>query len=262
MVSETEVACLDRGDAPVSMTIALIADIHGNLAALHAVLDALTREHPDQIVCLGDVAATGPQPREVLRRLRELGCPVVMGNADAELLDPSPSVPETDEESRRIADITRWCAAQLDHADRAFLASFQPTVEISLGEERRLLCCHGSPCSYDDVIVAATPDDELDNMIGGYDATVIAGGHTHVRMLRAYRGREIVNPGSVGIAYQFVPDGSVRVPPWAEFAMLSQVDDGPVSVDFRRVPYDRDATVQAMMEREMPHATWWATDWR
>jgi putative phosphoesterase len=244
------------------LTIALIADIHGNLAALDAVLDALTAEPPDQIVCLGDVAATGPQPREVLRRLRELGCPLVMGNADAELLDGAPAGAETDEESRRIADISRWCAAQLDDADQAFLASFQPTVEISLGEEKSLLCCHGSPRSYDDVIVAATPDDELEGMIAGHEATVIAGGHTHIRMLRAYRGREIVNPGSVGLAYQFFPDGSVRVPPWAEFAMLSQADAGAVSVDFRRVPYDRDATVRAMAEREMPHAAWWAEDWR
>src|SRR5215212_5716568 len=101
----------------MSLTIALIADIHGNLAALDAVLDALAVEPPDQIVCLGDVAATGPQPREVLRRLRGLGCPLVMGNADAELLDMARPDPETDEDSHRIADISRWCANQLDDTD-------------------------------------------------------------------------------------------------------------------------------------------------
>jgi putative phosphoesterase len=244
------------------MTIALIADIHGNLAALEAVLDELKAQPPDKIVCLGDVAATGPQPHEVLRRLHGLACHVVMGNADAELLVVSFPAPETDEDTRRIMDISRWCAAQLDDADRAFLASFQPTVEISLGEERRLLCCHGSPRSYDDIIVAATSDVELDGMIASDDATVIAGGHTHIRMLRAYREREIVNPGSVGLAYQFFPDGSVRVPPWAEFALLAQSDTGAMSVDFRRVSYDRDATVRAMTEREMPHAAWWAAVWR
>ena len=246
----------------MSLTIALIVDIHGNLAALDAVLDTLQAEPPDQIVCLGDVAATGPHPRQVLRRLRELGCPVVMGNADAELLDVAPPGLETDEDRRRIADISRWCAAQLDDADRAFLASFQPTVEIPLGEERSLLCCHGSPRSYDDIIVAMTSEDEIDTMIAGCDATVFAGGHTHIRMLRAFQGREIVNPGSVGLAYQFFPDGSARVPPWAEFALLSRADAGALSVDFRRVPYDRGATVRAMTEREMPHATWWAADWR
>jgi putative phosphoesterase len=262
MVSETEVTCLYRDEATMGLTIALVADIHGNLAAFDAVLDALQAEQPDQIVCLGDVAATGPQPSEVLHRLRELGCPVVMGNADAELLDVAPPGTETDEVSRRIADISRWCAAQLDDADRVYLASFQPTVEVSLGDERSLLCCHGSPRSYDDVIVAATPDDELEAKIANLDAAIIAGGHTHIQMLRAYRGREIVNPGSVGLAYQFFPDGSVRVPPWAEFALLSQADAGVLSVDFRRVPYDREATVRAMVQREMPHAAWWAEDWR
>ncbi len=216
MVSETGGVCRYEDDPAVSMTIALIADIHGNLTALEAVLDALRAEPTDRIVCLGDVAATGPQPREVVRRLHGLGCPVVMGNADAQLLDVPPPAAETDEDARRITDIDRWCAAQLDDADRALLGSFQPNVEISLGEERRLLCCHGSPRSYDDVIMATTSDNELDGMIAGHDATIIAGGHTHVRMLRAYRGREIVNPGSVGLAYQFFPDGSVRVPPWAD----------------------------------------------
>ena len=262
MVSGTEILCLYRGDAIMSLSIALIADIHGNLAALDAVLDRLMAEPPDQIVCLGDVAATGPQPREVLRRLRELDCSVVMGNADAELLDVTPASAEADEETRRIANISRWCAAQLDDTDRSFLASFQPTVAVSLGEERSLLCCHGSPRSYDEIIVATTPDDELEEMMAGHEATVIAGGHTHIRMLRAYRGREIVNPGSVGLAYQFFPDGSVRVPPWAEFAILSQANAGAVGIDFRRLPYDREATVRAMIEREMPHAAWWAEDWR
>ena len=116
MVSETEAVCLRQVDATTSLTIALIADIHGNLAALDAVLDALGPEQPGRFVCLGDVAATGPQPREVLRRLHGLGCPVVMGNADAELLDVAPPGPETDDDSRRIADIARWCAAQLDDA--------------------------------------------------------------------------------------------------------------------------------------------------
>src|SRR3954453_814417 len=104
-------------DAAVSMTIALIADIHGNLAALEAVLDALRAEPADEIVCLGDVAATGPHPHEVLRRLQGLGCPMVMGNADAELRDGPPPAAETDEDARRITDISRWCAAQLDDAD-------------------------------------------------------------------------------------------------------------------------------------------------
>ncbi len=67
------------------MRIGIIADVHANLAALDAVLAALAAEPADRIVCLGDVAV-GPQPREVVARLRELNGPIVMGNADAWLL--------------------------------------------------------------------------------------------------------------------------------------------------------------------------------
>jgi predicted phosphodiesterase len=243
------------------MNIALIADIHGNLAAFDAVLAEIERAQPEQIVCLGDVAATGPQPHDVLMRLRELGCPVVMGNADAELLDPAGEDAAANEDMRKFLDISRWCAAQLDDADRAFLTSFQPTVELSLGGAGQRLCCHGSPKSFNDIIRATTPDEELDVMLAGTEATVQAGGHTHARMLRAWGDREIVNPGSVGLAYQFLPDGSARMLPWAEFAFLDVSDEGAVSIDFRRVAYDRAATVRAMFERGMPHAEWWSEGW-
>ena len=244
------------------MKVALIADIHGNFAAMEAVIAALAREQADRVVCLGDVASMGPQPREVIARLRATTWSLVMGNADAELLRPD-DVPESDENWRKFADIIRWCAAQLDDTDLAYIERFVSTLNVSLGEAGSLLCCHGSPRSNDDVVVATTPDDELEAMlqVAGQDANVVAGGHTHIRLLRSFRGREIINPGSVGLAYEFFPDGSVRVPPWAEFAVLSVTGDS-VEVTFRRVPYDRDATVRAMMERRMPHAAWWAEDWR
>ena len=63
------------------MRVGLISDIHGNRLALDAVVSELEREGVDRIVCLGDVAV-GPQPAEALEGIRELGCPVVMGNWD------------------------------------------------------------------------------------------------------------------------------------------------------------------------------------
>jgi len=66
--------------------IAILADIHGNLPALDAVLAQIDAEGIERVVCLGDVATLGPQPREVIARVRALGCPVVMGNTDAILL--------------------------------------------------------------------------------------------------------------------------------------------------------------------------------
>ncbi len=64
------------------MRIAIISDIHGNCVALDAVLADLQREPAARMVCLGDAIQGGPQPIQVIARLRELACPVVMGNAD------------------------------------------------------------------------------------------------------------------------------------------------------------------------------------
>src|SRR5258708_31692588 len=93
------------------MRVALISDIHGNCVALEAVLADIERAGVDQVVCLGDVAATGPQPHAVIERLRATGCPVVMGNADVWLLNPQLSETE-DEATRQIEEIDLWCAAQ------------------------------------------------------------------------------------------------------------------------------------------------------
>ncbi len=243
------------------MKVGLFGDIHGNLAALEAVLAALAAEKPDQVVCLGDVAATGPQPHETLALLRRAGCLTVMGNADAFLLRSEAAAPDAGGDARRIVEIDRWGGDRLTEADRAFVAAFRPTVEVALGAGRRLLCCHGSPRSFDDAMAAETADTDLDRMLDRHQAALVACGHTHVRLLRHHRGSEIVNPGSVGLAYRFLPDGGVRVPPWAEFALVDAPEDGPLEVAFRRVRYDQTATIRAMTERGMPHAGWWTADW-
>lgn len=248
------------GAAVALMRIALIADIHGNLAALEAVLAEIGRASVDEIVCLGDVAATGPQPHEVLVLLREIGCPVVMGNADAELFEPGPP-PGAGTDQARFADMDRWAAARLSSGEIDFVRSFQQTVSIPLAPEGELLCVHGSPRGFNDVITATTPDDEVAPMLGDGAATIIAGGHTHFPMLRRWREKLLINPGSVGLAYAQRRDGGFIVPALAEYATLT-VGDGRQDVSFHHVAYDQGATVRAMFAREMPHAAWWAADWQ
>ena len=126
------------------MRIGLISDIHGNLFALEAVLAELDREKLDDLICLGDVAALGPEPGAVLARLQALGCPVVMGNTDAWLLSP----PDLDAQTNSTRPSSAGCIAQLTDAERAYIRAFPPTIERSLGAGRTLLCFHGSPRSY------------------------------------------------------------------------------------------------------------------
>lgn len=242
------------------MRVALVADIHGNLVAFDAVLDDIAGERVDRVVCLGDVAAFGPQPAEVVARLREVGCPVVMGNADAELL--APRAAPADELFRRLWEIDAWTIARLTDADRAFIGTFQPTIPVALDGGITLLCYHGSPQSFDDQIRATTGDDELARFFAGFSAQLFAGGHTHLQMLRRYRDALVLNPGSVGLAYDRVPgpDTVVRNPPWGEYALLT-VAGGRLGVDLRRVPFDVAALRRAAHDNGMPHADWWCAEW-
>ena len=90
--------------------LALISDMHGNALALEAVLADIARRRVDEIVCLGDIAAGRPQPRDALERLRALGCAVVRGNADEWLLGLLPAG------ARRLRTIVEWGRRQLSDA--------------------------------------------------------------------------------------------------------------------------------------------------
>src|SRR5947209_504700 len=128
------------------MRIAVISDMHGNCLALDAVLADLRRDPADRIVCLGDTIQGGPQPAEVVARLRELACPVVMGNADDWVLTgQDPTMREEVLERQRQG--REWTLAHLSADDQAFIAGFQRAVELPLEPDaaRTLLCFHGSP---------------------------------------------------------------------------------------------------------------------
>ncbi len=238
------------------MRVGLIADIHGNLITLETVLAELALESLDHLVCLGDVAALGPQPGEVLARLRALRCPVVMGNTDAWLLAPLSSI----EGDRFDRAITQWTMAQLTDDDRAAIASFAPTIELALGEGRTLACFHGSPRSYDDVIVPTTPDDELREMLGETQATILAGGHTHLQMLRRYGDAHFINVGSVGLAGVGAATQKNHHVRWAEYAIVES-DGDRLEISLRRTPLDVDQMVATARASGMPEVEWWAGLW-
>ena len=238
------------------MRIGLISDIHGNLLALEAVLEELAREGIDKVVCLGDVAV-GPQPSETLARIKELGCPVVMGNWDAAFISGMPE--PRDEVGEMLVEIGNWWAGFLSLDDRTFMETFEPTVDLMLGSTPAL-AFHGSPKSYDDWIFSTTPDDELAPMFGDERPQLLVGGHTHVQLARRWGSSLIVNPGSVGLPFLAWWPERVRVAPWAEYGIVS-ADDGRLQVDLRRTTFDVDAHLRLSRASGMPHAEWWADCW-
>ncbi len=242
------------------MGTAIIADIHGNTVALDAVLGDLEDEAVDRIVCLGDVAAGGPEPSETLNRIRRLDCPIVVGNADEWLLEPE-TAEEPDEPLDWFTDIGVWCSEQLSDTQLEFVESFDSTVGIQLDDGQRLVCYHGSPRSTTDRVTSTTPENELDGMFADCDADILAGGHTHVQLFRQYRDAILLNPGSVGLPYGTDPTtGKFYNRPRAEYALLTQ-SNGTLDVSLRRTPFDFDAVREVTHESEMPHTERWLDGW-
>jgi predicted phosphodiesterase len=236
------------------MRIALISDLHGSEFALNAVLADIARTGVDQIVCLGDVATLGPRPREVLARLVELRCICILGNHDEFMLDEQ--LIRSYSEVPVIVDAVDWCRAELASTDLAFIASFARRFELDLNGSGTLLLFHGTPESNMTDLLATTPAERVDELLGARRATVMAGGHTHLPMLRQHRGTLLVNPGSVGLPFKEHAAGKAPVLlPHAEYAVI-EAADGDVTVSLRRVALDKTELREAAAAVTHPMKTW------
>jgi putative phosphoesterase len=215
--------------------VAALADIHGNLPALEAVLQEVALEDPDLVVVCGDVAS-GPLPVETIHLLRSLPrARFVQGNADRELVTRF----DGDEPSSWPGPGADWCATQLSRADRDFLASFLGTVAVETAELGRVLFCHGSPRSDVEMITDRTRDERVHELIAGLEIDVVVCGHTHMGFDRMVGNVRLINPGSVGMPYG---------DPGAHWALLG------AEVSLRCTDYDVQAAAERIRKSAWPGA--------
>ena len=238
------------------MRVAVISDMHGNDLAFEAVEADIQNQRVDQIVCLGDAIQGGPQPAEVLQRLRRLNCPVVMGNADAWLVSGEETADEGIPPERliKMGEVRSWSLSKLSEEDISFISSFQPTLTVHVQDNFDLLCFHGSPVSFDDVILPAALEDEFQKYLGAYAGRILTGGHTHAQQIRRIGELFFFNPGSVGFAYSHnQSDDDFHADPWAEYAILT-IENGQTGLEFRRVPFDAEELIRIYRESGRPFA--------
>jgi putative phosphoesterase len=236
--------------------LALLSDQHGNDVAFRAVVEDLERIGVDEVVCLGDTAQGGSEPVETLERLRELGCATVLGNADASLLEVPEDSPEPITE--RLLEVREWTLSQLGESQLEQIRAFDPVVRRE-HDGVRLLFCHGSPASCDDVLLPELGEEAL-VPFQEHDVDLIAGGHTHLQWTRRIGDALYVNPGSVGISYDRHAGEPPDLRPLAEWALVT-VENDAVAVEFRQVAYSADAVRAAAERSGRPYAHEWAAQW-
>jgi putative phosphoesterase len=232
----------------MAQTLALLADVHGNVAALDAALADIRREPIDRIVILGDLAVNGPRPAEALVRVMELaaaGAAVISGNTDVAVADGdyAAAFPWLDEVTSAHQAAAEWARDQLSDEQLDYLRGLPAERRLWSGEVM-VLACHGSPGSQTSGLPADLDPSLTVQRVTRTDARVIACGHTHVSDTRELGRKLIVNPGSCGYAFDGSPD--------ACWALLRLPDEGEPSVELRRPTYDAQAASIEVSERGLP----------
>ncbi|MCB9673379.1 MAG: metallophosphoesterase family protein [Alphaproteobacteria bacterium] len=232
------------------MRLGLLSDVHATLPALDAVLAELDRMGVDRIVCLGDIVDLGPQPNEVVARLRERDIPCIRGNHDT--LDEGPSLP-------MLAAVEDWTRERLAPEHASWLAALPERRWEALGD-LRVLCVHGSPHGIAEGLLADTPSHRIEQWTDGLEWDVLVAGHTHVAFTRREGHRTLVNVGSAAQPFERALTIPPRVLPYCDFAVLEARPGGP-DVRLCRIPQPMEEVRAAYRASGFPHCEQWLRTW-
>lgn len=219
------------------MRIALVSDIHGNLAALEAVVADTRRRGVDEIVCLGDNLSGPLLPRETAQYLMASDWIILAGNHERQVLAFEPG---------KGGQSDAYAHSQLTSTEFEWLRSLQPHLQMN----SEIFLCHGTPRSdYEHFLesvrhgkISVASAAEITERLGDVHASVVACGHSHVpRSVRLPSGQLCINPGSVGL--QAYTDDHPEVysmelgTPDAHYAVIEQTASGWICESYA-VPYD------------------------
>lgn len=238
-----------------SMRLAILADIHGNLPALEAVLADARAQGVDGYVIAGDLLLGAPFPVETLDRLRALDAWIIRGNNDVYFTRyDAGAAPETWQTSAQWA-LLRWSYARLDRDALDYLAVLPDRVTVTLPGIAPICVVHGSPRALSEGIIPDDPEtgrkfaqSRSTNNIGVEDALaqipepVLVCGHTHIAWKYHNNGRLALNPGAIGGSN----DGVVGT----EYALLTWESER-WTADLRVVDYGVDALLAAYQDSGM-----------
>jgi predicted phosphodiesterase len=222
--------------------VAALYDIHGNDAALAAVLREVEAVGVDLIVVGGDVAG-GPFPCETVDAVRALGdrAIAIRGNGERELIEArlrldggTAHVDADDVWSSR----THWAAGELDRERLEWMGGLPPLASVEIDGLGDVLFCHASPRSDEDIVTPLSPESRVQPMLAGVAQRTVVLGHTHVQFDLRVAGKRLVNAGSVGMPYA---DAAA-----AYWALLG------AEVELRRTAYDVQATCARIRASGIP----------
>ena len=228
------------------MKLAVISDIHGNYKALEAFESYIAErkaagEGVDEILILGDYFADGPDPKRVMRLLRDLEkeypCHFVLGNREEYLLDnrKKPQGWKVSSPNGMLFFVDQ----RLDEEILSFMEGLARIRRLSFDGGKDITICHGSPNNtrgnfMEDPGLRARCMKTL-------DCEYLVGGHTHKQEVVTSYNKTYVNPGALGLAI----DG---VGCHAPFAIMASTESGEWKTELQSIPYDIDGYLKDFEE--------------
>ncbi len=219
------------------MVTAFISDIHGNVAALDAVMEDLKQRGVRQVIVAGDLVGRGPDGTAVVEKIAATGWPTIFGNHEEYLLNfihrrvPPPWL-EIEEWAA-----ARFMASELSDAAAGWIAKLPAAVSVDDAPGVRVV--HGSPTSTVEGLGPWTDESTLLRHVGTQTEQTLICGHTHRPMIRQVGDRQVVNIGSVGLPF----NEDAR----AQYALLTSAANGWLA-ELVQVPYRRELTLHRYVQ--------------
>jgi predicted phosphodiesterase len=234
---------------------ALIADVHGNLPALEAVLADLESRALEAAYHLGDLVGYGAWPDEVVARLAAAGIAGVAGNYDSTIAtgaDHCGCRAETPERETLAHESYRWTLERVSEETKMRLRALPFRMDVRPGGGHRsgptLRLVHGAPTLNTLYWDANRSDDFARKMtakLGAISGDVVAFGHTHVPWQSELDGIRFVNVGSVGRPKDNDPRASWAIAAW---------DGTRIAVEHVRTEYDVERAATGVVASGLPPA--------
>jgi predicted phosphodiesterase len=239
------------------MRLAVLADTHGNLPALEAVLADIRQQSVDGIIVAGDFTTGGPHQLETINLLRSLGSWMIRGNSEGYLLAyDAGDVPDGWRASKQWASV-RWSYLRLNRETLDFIAALPKQRVVALDGAAPIRVVHGSPRSPSEhlfpdrdpvsldafrkagLLLPGRDPAKLDRALAQVEEPVLVCGHSHIPWKQEQAGRLALNPGSVGAPI----NGDVR----AQYALLTW-QNGRWQAEHQAIAYDLERIRAAFSE--------------
>lgn len=220
------------------MRLGVLSDIHANLPALEAALEALRAEGVDEVLVLGDLVGYGPHPKEVIALLWREGLPAIAGAWDLRVAYPLP-VPLPEGLGKATLE---WTRSRLSEKELAYLRSLRLSHRRTYGD-KRLVGFHGKPGRPEEHPDLLGPAKEFLALLERYGAQVLLLGGRHLPLARRVGTGLLADPGSVGLSLSGEPGADALV-----------LDTDTLEARFLKVPYDLGRLLFDLRAWDLPQA--------